>query len=164
MLEMTKYLQETFFSGQREGWVLPMVESRVWQPGTILHPSQKWALGWGHRGSPTPGNQAPLWGRTGWGPTLAGQGRAGQAKAIGSCRPALLQRHWERVCETLGSWPWAGRGESRGLGRDRKALHCPQGSDIFKLELSGVIPLDTKVLTLLTHQKVVKEHWKMIAS
>lgn len=76
MLEMTIYLRETFFSGQREGWVLPMVRSRVWQPGTILHPSQKWALGWGHRGSPTPGNQAPLWGRTGWGPTLAGQGRA----------------------------------------------------------------------------------------
>lgn len=159
MLEMTKYLQETFFSGQCEGWVLPMVGSRVWQSGTILHPSQKWAPGRGHRGSPTPGNQAPLWGRTGWGPTLAGQGRP---KLLGAADQPCC--HWERGCETLGSWPWAGRGESRGLGRDRKALHCPQGSDIFKLELSGVIPLDTKVLTLLTHQKVVKEHWKMIAS
>lgn len=158
-LEMTTYLQETFFSGQREGWVLPMVGSRVWQPGTILCSSQKWAPGRGHQGSPTPGNQAPLWGRTGWEPTSEGQGRA-----LGSCRPALLQRHWGRGCETLGSWPWAGRGESRGVGRDRKAPHCPEGHDIFKLELSRVIPLDTMVLTLLIHQKVVKEHRELIAS
>lgn len=128
---------------------LPMAGGSMTGPGSLgpSHPSAR--SSWGHQNSPSPGHWAPHWGwgwngwcwaRTwtcGWA-QLSGA-MAGQGKAVGCWRPALLRGLMAPGAD-MESWAVSRWGEPQGARQRpvRAGGWCPQGPDNMKLLLRSV--------------------------